>query len=509
MNLGSYSHPVIKKSQEFVPSKYQQAGYDWVDNAQGTDKTAVMQATAGSGKSTFLRKLYERSSHNYERMLLLCFNSNPAKEAREKNLAEMNIQNVDIITYHSYGNSAIQKVYKPKLDTHGEKTETLVKNQLASNQKFLIYPIKKLVGLCKGNAQPNPSNDELSELTMTYDIDFGEYPQQDLILKSYDIVRRTLQKSVEMVDTLIDFDDMIFIPNVLGLKPDKYDLILADEFQDTCYAQSRLIQLGKEGLLIGCGDKFQSIYGFRGADSHAMQNLITEFNADTLPLSISYRCPLSVADLVRSEFPEIGFESPEWAKQGSVSDMGIEKALDAMQDGDLVVSRVNAALPSIAFALIRKGKTARIMGRDIGKALEAIIKKQNAYDIPELFSRLGKLRDKQFQKFVAANRPDKIQQLDDQIETISALSEGANTVGEIMTRCNTMFSDDRVGISLGTIHKNKGREADNVYIARPDLLPLPFVMKKGSAEDIQAERNCRYVAITRAKENLVFLQGEL
>jgi superfamily I DNA/RNA helicase len=180
-----------------------------------------------------------------------------------------------------------------------------------------------------------------------------------------------------------------------------------------------------------------------------------------------------------------------------------------MQEGDIVISRINANLPAIAFSLIRKGKTARILGRDIGKSLKGIIEKQKASDLSDLFTKLNEFREKQMSKFMSLNKPDKISQLDDQLETISALSEGANSVWDVITRCQTMFSDDQIGISLGTIHKNKGREAKNVFITRPDLIPLPFVMQKGSEEDKIQELNGKYVACTRPTENLIFCQGEL
>ena len=213
--------------------------------------------------------------------------------------------------------------------------------------------------------------------------------------------------------------------------------------------------------------------------------------------------------MIRREFPEIKFETPDWAKDGNITEVGIEKSLDLMQEGDMVLSRINANLPSIAFALIRKGKTARIMGRDIGKSLEALIKKQKVDSLPELFTKLEDYREKQYQKFLRLNRPDKIRQIDDQIETVSALSDGANSVWDVITRCQTMFSDERGGVSLGTIHKNKGAEANNVFITRPDLMPLPFVMQKGSAEDKQQELNMRYVGLSRSSENLVFCHGDL
>ena len=74
----------------------------------------------------------------------------------------------------------------------------------------------------------------------------------------------------------------------------------------------------------------------------------------------------------------------------------------------------------------------------------------------------------------------------------------------MLLRCptiDTIFTDDLKGIVLSTIHKAKGLEANRVFIIRPDLLPLPQCRK--GWEFIQ-EKNLEYVAITRAKKDLIY-----
>lgn len=504
-----FKNKQVIETPAFVPafkySPYQQNLFDWgIAHAHKKD-AAVVNAVAGSGKSTSLRELTRIVANDYENILSLAFNAHIAKDGREKN----KLPNVKIITYHALGLSGIKKVYKPEIDTEGKKVESLVKSRMGSNKYFLIPSIKRLTDLCKGCYIPQPSHSDLYEIALTYDIELYEDQSDNLKFEIFDATQKAIIDSIDTASSIIDFSDMIFIPLVNDLSLDQFDMILADEFQDTNIAQAMLIQKARTGVMIGIGDSKQSIYAFRGADSTAMDKLVEEFGAEQLPLSISYRCPKVVGDLIRREFPEIKFETPDWAKDGNITEVGIEKSLDLMQEGDMVLSRINANLPSIAFALIRKGKTARIMGRDIGKSLEALIKKQKVDSLPELFTKLEDYREKQYQKFLRLNRPDKIRQIDDQIETVSALSDGANSVWDVITRCQTMFSDERGGVSLGTIHKNKGAEANNVFITRPDLMPLPFVMQKGSAEDKQQELNMRYVGLSRSSENLVFCHGDL
>jgi superfamily I DNA/RNA helicase len=82
------------------------------------------------------------------------------------------------------------------------------------------------------------------------------------------------------------------------------------------------------------------------------------------------------------------------------------------------------------------------------------------------------------------------------------MSEGANSVAELMTRCETLFSDDKSAVTLSTVHKAKGLEADNVYILRPELMPHPMAK---TPEAIAQESNIEYVAVTRTKNKLVFV----
>jgi superfamily I DNA/RNA helicase len=70
----------------------------------------------------------------------------------------------------------------------------------------------------------------------------------------------------------------------------------------------------------------------------------------------------------------------------------------------------------------------------------------------------------------------------------------------MVRKINVIFTDKLEGIILSTIHKSKGLEADRVFIARPDKLPL----KVKKAWQAKQEKNLEYVAITRAKNELIY-----
>ena len=78
-----------------------------------------------------------------------------------------------------------------------------------------------------------------------------------------------------LAENRLDFDDTIFYsarllmtePSVRARQADRFEQIMVDEFQDTNYAQSRLLELLSESHRNLCvvGDDDQSIYKFRGA----------------------------------------------------------------------------------------------------------------------------------------------------------------------------------------------------------------------------------------------------
>jgi superfamily I DNA/RNA helicase len=73
--------------------------------------------------------------------------------------------------------------------------------------------------------------------------------------------------------------------------------------------------------------------------------------------------------------------------------------------------------------------------------------------------------------------------------------------------CHTLFTDTSASgevVTLSSIHRAKGLEADNVVILEPELLAA----RARDPEAFQQEKNLLYVALTRAKNHLAFASGE-
>jgi len=466
---------------KYPPSKYQSAICNWSVDSSGN---LVVEAIAGSGKTTTLTMLVELLNG---RILLVAFNKSIAIELKER------LPNCDVRTYHSLGlfllTSSIGRV-----QINNSIDWNIIKTRMGYKEaRELSAPIQTLGGLVKNNLT-DTDDTTLYDLSYHYGIELnGDAP----II--FDTVRYLIQDRLAN-PKIINFDDMVWLPNVLDLTlSDSYDWVLVDELQDTNKAQSELIgRVANNGSrVVGVGDTYQSIYAFRGANQNAMSEFTNRWNATTLPLSISYRNPKCTVDLINKKFPEIKFEGWEKAKQGKIETITLEHALQIMEEGDMVLCRINADLVSPCFEMIRKGVKATIKGRDIGKNLSSLVKKMKSdNDISVMLARLQEYMDDEVGKLIKSDREMSAQSLIDKVETVFAIADGCHSVYELYKKIEDLFSDERTALTFSSIHKAKGLESDRVFILRPDLLPHPRAKKSW---EVSQERNLEYVALTRTK----------
>jgi superfamily I DNA/RNA helicase len=78
----------------------------------------------------------------------------------------------------------------------------------------------------------------------------------------------------------------------------------------------------------------------------------------------------------------------------------------------------------------------------------------------------------------------------------------------LYARCESLFCDDKstARVEFSSVHKAKGREKDRVFVLRGTFLKSRFNRETGEwvAPSIE-EHNLLYVAITRAKHELIYV----
>jgi len=193
--------------------------------------------------------------------------------------------------------------------------------------------IVKLVSLCK-NLLLEPTEANLDYISDRYGVNTNG--DADYIYQAAQWVYAQSLNQIKQ-QKLIDYDDMIFAcasPSV-NVPCRKFDYIFGDEVQDWNTAQITVVlkSINPKGHVIAVGDRYQSIYGFRGADVDAIPNVIKALNAVTLPLSICYRCPSSHIALAQQIIPHI--QASETAQPGIIRKLDIDKALTELKDGIL------------------------------------------------------------------------------------------------------------------------------------------------------------------------------
>lgn len=476
--------------RKFVPSEFQVAIFDFVKNGKSN---AVVEAVAGSGKTTTIVKALEFTDPSSD-VAFVAFNRHIAKE-----LAEKVPRHVRVSTLHSLGYTACRQAYGANLLVEPDKVGKILERVL---DKFIYgnkFPaVRHLVSLVKANLV-DISDENLDDLSLYYGVELNE--SREII---YAAVKRVIKKSYDQRRSVIDFDDMCWLPVVDHLPVKKIDFLFVDEAQDLNKNQIELVLMHLKkngGRVVAVGDRHQSLYGFRGADTEAIPNLIEALKAEVLPLNISYRCPKSHVRMAQNLVPDI--RAADWAIEGVVRDVsGDMLTLEAIP-GDMVLCRTNAPLIRPCFALIRRGVKAVIRGRDIGKGLQVLIRGVKATGIEDLMAKLAAYKTREMSKLLAAEKSSLAQVLQDKVDTVIALADGVETVMDLSFHIDQVFSDDVGGVVFSSIHRAKGLEADRVFILRPDLMPHP--MAKYPWELVQ-ERNVKYVAYTRSKSELAFVR---
>ncbi len=473
-----------------------------------SNRHVIVNAVAGSGKTYTGVEWCKRG--NGGRTAFVAFNKHIATELQGR---LQGCGNVEAMTYHSLGFRMVKHEFG-RVEVDQYKVDNLLENVSLpipdeGKERTAKYRIKNLVSLAKQYGVS--ARADLEVLVDHHDVDLTGV--EEVV---YEYVPKILHKCKEEMRT-VDFDDMIWIPWELRLRGTQYDTMLIDEAQDTNRAQQWLaLNTGKRLVVIG--DKYQAIYGFRGSDHLSMSRIGEELgeNVVELPLSVTRRCPKAHVGLAQVIVPHI--RAMEVAIEGEIRSEAIEKAVNSMGAGDLVLCRVNAELIGVAYQLLKRGVKAVVRGRDIGKGLEKLIDRSirniGLGGVQELIHSAAEVTQDEVGKFMAIPRgrgEARAHNARDRFECLLQLSEGAKSISELRGTIAKIFADfnddgkPNNAVVLGTVHRTKGLESDRVFVLRPDLIPHPMAKQVWEQEQ---ERNLAYVAVTRSKRELIWVGGE-
>jgi DNA helicase II / ATP-dependent DNA helicase PcrA len=306
------------------------------------------------------------------------------------------------------------------------------------------------------------------------------------------LVDRFLEESIiQAYKGTIDYDDQLYMPVCFSGTWPKFPLVLVDEAQDLSPINHQMLKGLYHKRLIVVGDPWQSIYAFRGSVFNGMDALKARYAMREMTLSVTFRVPK--AGVLRQQHRVPRYAWPDWLDwpSGRVETLETWDAT-SLPNTCAILCRNNAPLFTCALRLLSRGRKIRLVGMDIGPNLLRILKKlgpPTATNLPGLIEAW---------RGTERSRVKNAERVDDKAECLHALCEGRATLQDAIVWTENLFAQQG-DIQLLSIHKAKGLEWNVVYHLDSWRIPSRYAI---SDEELEQEKNLRYVCETRFKEEL-------
>lgn len=484
-----------------------------------TDNLALM-ARAGTGKTYTLVEACKVLPAD-ERILALAFNKSIADELNERLPSHAEAKTLNALGHRAFG-----KYVGKQLTLNKDKVGQILKGHCKANPELwefwsglaTIISKARLHGMVpqgatgQHKALMEDTDDNWAALIEEYDVDVGPVGPGFL--------RSVLLESVQMaLNGEIDFDDQIYMTCCWAVRCDRYDVIFIDEAQDLSDMQHRFLDkmMDDSTRIIAVGDDRQAIYGWRGALTNSLPMLIEKYDCKTFPLTVSFRCPKNVIAVAQQDVPDI--KAKEGAEDGEV--IKTKKwGADTIEANSTILCRNVAPLVQTTYRLIAGGRPAVMVGRDIGKGLITLVKNickpDTRVSIADFLERLEEWRKTETEIARAKGQPGREESTNDKADSLDAVISfaSAKDTEDLVKAIDTLFStDDTNKIKLCTIHRSKGHEWNTVYFLDEWRCPSKFALAAAAKSEkgkdaLMQEFNLRYVAVTRAKKKLVYIDSE-
>jgi len=495
-----------------TPSRKQQAIYDVWRLEEEEQTNILIQAVAGSGKTTTLLELLGMCRH---RTLFLAFNKSIQTEIQQT-IEDRGLAQGKALTMHSLGLQAIRKHSKFRINNN--KNFELIKK--VQDLHRLLFKELKWEDKVKLSYTLMDMND-VSRIFLTDDLEEIREHMVEMDKNFFDVefegemaVNRLWDDFLELRELTytsrimeIDFNDMIYVPVKMELTiPIHPYYLMIDEAQDLNIAQHALIDLllnqGTVRRWIAVGDRNQAIYGFSGAYASSFDKFKEKDNVKELPLDICYRCPVDVINSANEVYPVM---------EGFRREPGIVRTIsnpELIKDESMVICRNSTPLFELYFTLLSFNKKVYIKGEDILGNLMKFLKPYTYKTISAARSQMDRTL-RRLEAKVHNSDTDRFKffkfksNVEDFILISNSMAKPSDTINELFQKLKSIFETPGIdAITLCTIHKAKGLESDVVYIVNEHLIPSKFAR---SDKQLQQEQNLKYVARTRAKKELYFL----
>jgi len=455
---------------------------------QPPTKTIVVEAAAGSGKTTTLVDYANKWSRL--RGLYLAFNKDIAKEAQHRFPPWVRAQTVNSFAYQALGVSR----YASRL-TGRINRQTIRMAGIDLHNEYLT-PDRTI--RCIQQALTNFCNDGGTELKVEHcGLEKSPVSTQTAMLPRIGAI---VKRFLDYENSGLPFTHDMYLKRLemSGAIGDAHDYIMIDEAQDSNGVTLSLARKsGKPVIFIG--DSKQSIYAFRGA-----VNAMTLVEGERFPLSMSWRFGQQLADLCNHvlSFSDAPPAVPIRGREDRETKIEMYQGKAPVRS--FILSRTNARLFEGLIAIPPKTPFFVAGGFDIlAKQLTS------AYHLSR--NEQGKVTDPYVRgfSFWEDMLEESVEGDPDAKKLVKIVKEYGDQIPGIIERLRgeqrPHHQDAKV--LLSTAHKAKGLEADSVIVLDdfPTLKELQarLLDNKLSQMDYEQEINLLYVAVSRAKHRLL------
>jgi superfamily I DNA/RNA helicase len=464
----------------------------------------IVVARAGTGKSSTIESIAPRGS------VVLCFNKGPADE-----MAERLGSGRTASTFHKYGMTMLPKgswLDKTSYNLKEHAKTILFGGRSASGKEdwSKLQDVENAVSWLKTQAcLPNIDLESAKKVLTDDRLEFNT-SVDETVEPALEVFQRCAQKVKGKFGNsgyAYNFDDMQWLPYVLGLGKDSVETLFIDEAQDLNPIRMALsLQWGQRTIAVG--DDRQAIYAFNGSMSDSLSLFQKKTDAVALPLTVCWRCPSSHLDMARRIVPDIQ-DRPN-CPVGELIETDCIEYDQYKDEGVLVMSRTNAPLIR-HYLTLRKNKeqqTVFFASDGIALTINNLVgyDKSNTFDSKWQTTFNTKMDAKvqntksPIMRSVYADYREIIDELVNSGEFSNVEELHKFTVEEFK---RPDFKDiEPNAIKLSSIHSSKGLEHNHAVLYGTSMLPHPMATMDWEK---QQESNLEYVGLTRGKQSLTLI----
>ena len=315
----------------------------------------LILAGAGSGKT---RAITYRVTHLIRNcgvrpanILAVTFTNKAAAEMRRR-VEELLAERFDDLTVSTF-HSLCARMLRRNADRLGYPRDFSIYDQLDSHQ--LIKKVVAELGLPAKQFVPGGVAPKISSAKDRL-LDPADYTKTCLdyytreTARIYEKYQQTLRET-----GALDFDDLIMqtvrlletIDDVREYYQQRFVYVMVDEYQDTNFAQYRLVKLlsDPQGNLCVVGDDDQSIYTWRGADIRNILEFENDFpNARVVLLEQNYRSTPNILDAAYTVVcsNHLRKDKKLWTNQPAGEMINVILAESDAAEADLIAGRIKS-----------------------------------------------------------------------------------------------------------------------------------------------------------------------